>query len=161
MKTYAQEAIERKIFVINSENKTIEETNLFDWVMLSAQGTTSPIGAVDELFYEEVIVKMFQCDGEKPITESDYEHLVSEDDKKYYREIGSITTHCVKLWGFGSGNSAKTVDTFDTVEEADNFIFESIMKFDFENDASRSTVYFYSAYDAQIFLDEENGENEN
>jgi len=120
MNITVEEAKNEKIFVI--ENGEIVETNLFDFVMISAEMTTSPRGAENKLHVREV-------------------------------ETEERTEYQVWTWGF-RGQYPKLIETFTSLEEAENDIFSRTMKYDFNSDDQRLTLYFYDFDEAFAYLAE-------
>jgi hypothetical protein len=104
-----KEAQNEVIYTINSDLR-IEENNLYDFVMESAEKTTSPRG-----------VEM----------------------KLHIRENQEEGTFDVYNWGF-RGQNLTLVQSFDTEEEAEDFIFERTFQYDFIADDQRNTCYFYT-----------------
>jgi hypothetical protein len=123
--TSIQHARNSRIFVI--ENETIVETNLYDHVMESAKEVTSPRGIWNEYFSEEIMVNDDQ----------------GEPVEKY----------AVKQW-LGGGQKLMTVHIYDTWEEAEDYVFERIYKFDFQKDDQRDTFFFNTREEAEKELND-------
>lgn len=127
----ANEAKQTKIWVI--ENGLPTETNLYDFVMESAEETTSPRGVCNKLHIREI---------EQDCSCIDDEGCFCEGCEKCYK--GRELVYEVWDWGF-RGQYPTQVDTFDTEEEAENFIYQRTYDFDFSDEINRDTRYFYSA----------------
>jgi hypothetical protein len=115
------------------------KTNLYDFVMLSAEETTSPRGVENKLHIREI-------EQDCSCIDEDGQH--SEDCNKCYR--GCELVYSVYDWGW-RGQNLKHVETFETLEEAETFIFNQTLRYDFENECNRSTFYADSA--AEILAD--------
>lgn len=124
----ANEAKQTKIWVIENDSPT--ETNLYDFVMESAEETTSPRGVCNKLHIREV---------EQDCSCIDEDGNFEEDCKKCYR--GCELVYQVWDWGF-RGQYPTQVETFDTEEEAEDFIYNRTYDYDFSNDCNRNTRYF-------------------
>jgi hypothetical protein len=122
MKT-ALQAQNTEIFVI--EDNKVEKTNLYDFVMISASETTSPVGIMPHM------------------------HIRHEDYFCRYGRLNSVNNdeghYEVWLWGH-SGNGSTFVQEFETESEAEDFIFERTYLYDFEKDDQRDTC-FYESYE--------------
>jgi len=101
-----------KIFVINADNK-VEETTLYDWVMISEDITTTPLGCGARM------------------------HHRKNDDGNF--EIWS--------WGINGNNPKYAGETFETEEEADDYLFQLVFDFELAKDDQRSTFYAHSYAD--------------
>lgn len=115
----------------------VNETNLFDFVMESAEETTSPRGVERKWHVRE---KEQQCS----CYDEENETFDPECEKCYE---GTEIVYQVCSWGIGNW-SPKVIMTFDTEEEAADFLFDRIYKYDFLNDDQRDTEYFSSEEDA-------------
>lgn len=119
-----KEAKETKVFVIN--NNEIEETNLYDHIMVSAEETTSPRGVENKLHVREKYEDVFDQNGEL-----------------------ECQNQCFEVWTWGfRGQYPKFIERFETPEDAENDIFERTFNYDFENDCNRNTQYFETYDDA-------------
>lgn len=154
--TTAQEAKNMAIFVI--ENGEVEKTNLFDHVMASATEVTSPRGIWNKIFVEEVEIEKYRRLGtESSITEDEYNNL-SEEEQENYESIG-VFNYAVKEWRQPYINGAKTIELFDTEEEADNECFRLHEAYDFAKDDQRDTQYWMTDAEAMSELEESNSNN--
>lgn len=110
----------------------IASSNLYDFVMQSAEETTSPRGA-------EMKLHIRHSDYPSPRFAA---HLAvpAEED-----------TFEVWTWG-ASGRHPQLIESFDTEEEAVDFIFERIYQYDFLPDDQRNTCYFDSEEEAMSEL---------
>jgi len=144
MKITAKEARETKIYFIKKEGKSIpriirgrqigyefnitklsiEEDDLYSFVMESAEQGTNPDGAGNKLFIREV---------EKDVSDND-------DDFDFETKFE------VRRWN-RSGSSL--IFVFDTEEEAEDCLFEIIYKYDFLDDDQRNTTFFYTIEEAE------------
>jgi hypothetical protein len=137
--TTVKEAKEQKIFVIDSSNG-VEETNLYDFVMESAEETTSPVGVMNKL------------------------HIRHEDYSCRYGQLDSVNNDegLFEVWMWGpSGHGSQFVDSFETEEAAEDFIFQRTYDYDFLSDDQRNTMYFDSYEEAmqdviQLYAEENN-----
>lgn len=124
--TTAQEAKDQIIYVI--ENGEVEATNLYDHVMASATEVTSLIGVSNQIFVEEV--------------------EILEDGMEE-----AIIKYAVKDWGRNAHNrTAKTIELFDTEEEAEDECFRLHETYDFANDDQRDTQYWSTKEEAEQAL---------
>ena len=148
MKNSVKEAKETKIFTINyvSENRkavdaSIEESNLYDFVMKSAEETTSPRGIENKLHIKEVEKECDCCqeDGD------------AKKDCEKCEGYGFIKSYDVYCWGF-SGHGRDFVASFETEEEAEDEIFSRTYDYDFCSDDSRSTWFSTTIEEAQVEL---------
>lgn len=144
MKNSKQLAEETTIFIVNKN--LIEETNLYDFVMISEDETTSPRGVAPRIFYEKNEQILYRFIDNIVIDEFDYEELNDEDRKFYTIETNEWFE--MRTWGC-TGNREKSLGyRFDTEEEAQNFIYEGIYNFDFQGDCNRRTYYHLTYEDA-------------
>lgn len=152
MNTTAQEAKDMTIYVI--ENGDVEETNLYDHVMASATEVTSPIGVQNRIFVEVVEVEGYlKISAHQSITEGEYNDL-SEQEQEGYESIG-IFKYAIKDWGRNATNRfPKTVELFDTEEEAEDECFRLHEAYDFANDDQRDTQYWLTEDEALADLQE-------
>lgn len=116
----AKQAREIKIYAIDADG--VYKTNLFDFVMESGELTTSPRGVEPKL------------------------HVRSNKH--------SVDNYCdepvYEVWDWGvCGQYPRKVDTFETEEEAEDFVFQRVYQFDFLKDDSRDTQYFEVEEDAE------------
>lgn len=131
----AQEAREDIIFAI--QNNEVVETNLYDFIMASADETTSPDGAERKLHIRHESYNW----GSKG--------LVNNEDGLY--EVWD--------WGF-RGQAPRFLDDFETEEEAEDYIFHLVEEDDFANDDQRDTMYYNTREEAEADLAKMNAENE-
>lgn len=124
-------AKETTIFVINY-NGDVEETNLYDHVMESADKTTSPRGVMTRIFVEEA-----QLDQEGNEVVSDF-----------------TNAWVVKTWGVGGRGPSKIIANFETEEEARDDWFTRIYNFDFQQDDQRDTNYYSTRKEAEKHIAE-------
>lgn len=121
----AKEAKAKTIFFVEEAgdgNYKISTDNLYDFVMMSAEETTSPRGAETKLHIRH---SNYPAPGSAA-------HLAvpAEED-----------TFEVWTWG-ASGRHPQLIESFETEEEAVDFIYERTYQYDFITDDQRSTVYF-------------------
>ena len=151
--TTAQQAKDLVIFVI--ENGEIEATNLYDHVMASATEVTSPRGIWNKIFVEEVEVEKYRKLGtDQSITKEKYNDL-SEDEQENYESIGDFNW-ALKEWKQPYFGGAKTIDLFDSEEEAEDECFRLHETYDFAKDGQRDTWYCHTIEEAQKELQERN-----
>ena len=132
MNTTAKEARENVVYVV--EDGKVVETNLYDHVMKSAEETTTPRGVGMVLHIEE--------------TTADVWEDVLFDGEEASMLVGQETKYNVRRWGH-CGKGSMLLDTFDTEEDADDYIFQNVYENAFARDDHRNT--FYSIYkDAAI-----------
>ncbi|HPI43691.1 MAG TPA: hypothetical protein PLH91_00535 [Tenuifilaceae bacterium] len=92
----------------------VSTDNLYDFVMLSIEETTSPRGV---------------------------------EPKLHIRENGED----LEVWTWGTrGQFPKLIDSFKTLEDAEDFIFNKTFEYDFSNDNNRSTLYFDTQEEAEL-----------
>ena len=133
----ANEAKKTRVWVM--ENGKPTQTDLYSFVMESAEMTTSPRGVENKLHIREV-------EQDCSCVDEDGQH--SEDCEKCYR--GCQLVYSVYDWGF-RGQYLKHVETFETYEEAEDFIFQQTWRYDFDKECNRSTFYADSA--AELLAD--------
>ena len=121
-----KEAEETKIFVIGSNG--VEETNLYEFVMISAEETTSPRGVETKLHIRH--------SGYDAPRFASYAAYPNEED-----------VYEVWNWGF-RGQNPSIIDGFETEAEAEDFIFQRTYDYDFSKDDQRDTNYYYSYEEA-------------
>jgi hypothetical protein len=127
----ANEAKNTVIWVMDEDKPT--QTNLYDFVMLSAEQTTSPRGVENKLHIREI-------ERECSCVDEDGQH--SEDCNKCYN--GCELVYSVYDWGF-RGQYLRLVETFETEAEAEDYIYTKTWEYDFNNECNRSTFYADSA----------------
>ncbi len=111
------------IFVI--ENGEVEQTNLFDHVMGSATEVTSPRGIWNKIFVEEA--EILEDGTEEPAIK-----------------------WAIKDWGRNAHNRIpKTIELFDTQDDAEDECFRLHEAHDFHKDDQRDTRYWHSKEEAQ------------
>lgn len=135
----AKEAKQTKIWVM--ENGLPTETNLYDFVMESAEQTTSPRGVCNKLHIREI---------ERDCSCLDDEGCFDALCKKCYK--GCELVYQVWDWGFRV-QYPREVETFETEEEAEDFIYTRTYDYDFSNEINRDTRYFNTPIElvAEIF----------
>ena len=178
-----KEAMNQEVFVIN-QNGEIEKTVLYDHIMLSADTTTTPSGVGSREFIEHDVVHIdkknvldvnkYEYDREDFDSQEEYElaiikaHIedldydysflrnVSKSDLKEDGNYLTLEVFYVSTWGVGGNNyrSGKFDYCFKTEDEAEDYLFDSVYKYDFETDDQRSTQWFDSIEDAEAFLSE-------
>lgn len=129
----ANGAKQTKIWVM--ENGLPTETNLYEFVMESAEQTTSPRGVCNKLHIREI---------EQDCSCVDDEGCFDDDCKKCLH--GCELVYQVWDWGF-RGQYPQRVETFETEEEAEDFIYCRTYDFDFSNDVNRDTRYYNTPID--------------
>ena len=133
----AAEAKKTMVWVMENDKPT--QTDLYSFVMESAEMTTSPRGVENKLHIREI-------EQECSCVDEGGQH--SEDCQKCYK--GCELVYSVYDWGF-RGQYLKHVETFETYEEAEDFIFQQTWSYDFDQDCNRSTFYADSA--AELLAD--------
>ena len=108
------------------EEGKIVETTLYDHVVASADEVTSPRGIMTKIFVEE-----FQEPSGK---------------------LEDTTMWALNEW---NGSKIKTLDVYDTEEEAEDEWFSRIYKYDFSRDDQRDTRFFHTMDEAQMQLEED------
>lgn len=120
------EAENTKTFVIEHQN--VIETNLYDFVMKSIDETTSPVGVMPRIHVRH---ESFSCSY-------GLRNRVNNNEGKY------------EVWSWGvSGNNSSFIEEFETREEAENYIFQLVFKYDFISDDQRDTSYYFSIQEAE------------
>ncbi|GEM_PF-3279467 len=132
-KTYAKETItlnNGRVIELNrlqDYDLKVVETNLFDFVMQSAEETTSPVGVMPKL------------------------HIRHEDFQCRYGRLNAVNNNdgLYEVWNWGpSGNGSHFIDVFETKAEAEDFIFNRTYDYDFNNDDQRNTQFFFTREEA-------------
>lgn len=114
-----------------TEGFTIESDNLYDFVMKSAEETTSPVGVMPKL------------------------HIRHEDYSCRYNKINDVNNSegLYEVWIWGPSGSGQTLlDSFETEEEAEDYIFDRTYEYDFATDDQRDTTFYYTIEEAQSEL---------
>jgi len=126
----------------------IEEDNEFSFVMNYAEETTSPRGVEDKLHIREKNGSIYQLLSDKDvfITETEFEDLSNEDQDLYEYYGESVIAYEVWNWGT-NGNNPHMVDSFETEEEAEDYIYDATYNYDYQNSANYRQ-YFESKEDA-------------
>jgi len=128
----AQEAKRKEIFVIEGFEE-IKKTNLYDFVMESAEETTSPRGIENCL---HILPRELDCPNE---------------DCDRHCEIcngtGIRVIYEVRLWVAQS--HSVLVEEFETREEAENQVFQTTFQIDFANDCNRRTDFYEKKEEAE------------
>ncbi len=123
---------------IESYDLRITNDNLYDFIMQSAEETTSPRGVENKLHIREKEQECSCWDEEKD--------TYDVKCKKCYK--GTELVYQVWDWGF-RGQYPKLIDTFDTESEADDFILNKTYQYDFCNDDRRNTIFFDTIEEAK------------
>lgn len=139
----AKQARETKIFFLEQINQQgnlrVAETSLYDFVMESAEETTSPRGNERKLHIRET---ERQCSCWDTKVEDDFD----PDCEKCYQGTEIV----FKVWDWGPmGQRPRVLETCNTEEEAEDYIFQRVYEYDFMRDDQRDTEYFYSEYEAK------------
>lgn len=149
--TPAQEAQETTVFFIEKER--IEETNLYDFIMLSQDETTTPRGVGPKLFidkYEEIVY--INTLDNTVIDEFDYDDL--DDRFRVNYQMETKEQYKVLEW-HPNGKSHPVSFDWGSEEDAINLIYESVRDYDFQGECNRRTDYYLSYDDAFDQLIEE------
>ena len=120
------------------EGYSVGPINEYDFIMQSAEETTSPRGVEMKLHVRE---KERQCS-----CYNEDEDTFNENCEKC--DHGTELVYEVWDWGF-RGQYPKKVDTFETEEEAEDFIFQRTYEYDFMRDDQRDTTYFDTKEEAE------------
>ena len=141
------EAKETIIYFV--KNNEVEESNLYDFVMESVDETTSPRGVEPRLFYEEIkqISYISNVDNTK-ISEYDYELLDNEKTINFDYFGEEILEYRIYSWGCTGNKKTSVGVSFETEEEAEDYLFNRVYDYDFQGDCNRSTYYHNSEGDA-------------
>lgn len=126
MKMSAKEAKETIIFAI--EDDQIYSEPLYDFVMKSAEETTSPVGVMTKL------------------------HIRHEDYSCSYGKRNAVNNSegLYEVWIWGPwGNGQTFLDSFETEEEAEDYIFNRTYEYDFATDDQRDTTFYYTIEEAE------------
>ena len=130
----ANEAKKTIIFFVESRNGeySIESNNLYDFVMQSAEETTSPRGAERQLH----------------IRHSNY-----PASRSYAHKAVPTEEDTFEVWTWGaSGRHPQLIESFDTEDAAEDFIYQRTFEYDFLSDDQRPTGYFDTEEDAMSEL---------
>jgi hypothetical protein len=125
----AAEAKAKNIFVI--ENDEVVQTNLYDFVMESAEETTSPRGVENKLHIDEAEVDANYEIGEEEI-------------------IDTVTEYRLMEWQ--ANGKALHLAAFEKESEAQDALFTAIYKCDFLPDDQRDTFYAFTKEEAEAEL---------
>lgn len=109
----------------------IEETNLSDFVMESAEETTTPRG-VGRKWHIREVEQQCSCWNED-------EDTFDPECKKCFH--GTEVVYQVWDWGF-RGQFPKMIESFDYEDDANDFIYDRTYEFEFLTDDQRDTSYF-------------------
>ena len=111
---------------------------------------------------KETIVFIINYKGE--IVETTlYDHVIKSADEttsprgvmtRIFVEEIEADHYAVKSWGVGGRGPAKTIDTFNTEEEARDNWYSRIYNFDFMADDQRDTNYYLTRAEAEQHLAE-------
>ncbi|MEO7016540.1 MAG: hypothetical protein ABI067_08345 [Leifsonia sp.] len=157
MKTTAKQAQATKVYFIDYNDMTIDSDSLYNFVMESAEETTSPRGVMNKLFLQEKEIGLYQnIDDNEVIIEKEYNEL-NEKEKDNYKYLGNTVKYQVRYW---MGSQSKVVEEFDSEEDAEDLIFERTYDFDFMPDDQRNTNYFLLKEEAEQDLAERISEQE-
>jgi len=133
MNITAKQAQETEIFYIDSTYKRgelidfkIDSDNLYNFVMRSAEETTSPVGVMGKL------------------------HIRHEDYSCRYGLLNSVKNDESKyeVWKWESNSKGTFYEEFETEEEADDYVFDMVYNYDFAKDDQRNTCYYDSEQEA-------------
>lgn len=109
------------------EDVDVVTENLFDFIWASVEETTSPRGVAPKLHIRVNGVCNTVC--------GDYQN---EEDC------------CIEVWTWGvGGNNPHFIQEFQTISEAEDFLFEKCYDYDFQNECNRSTFYTEDFEEAQ------------
>jgi hypothetical protein len=122
----------RSTVIFFIENGKIESDSLYNFVIESAEECTSPRGIMTKIFVEE------------------FEEV--EDHEEY----GIVTVQKWGLFNWLAGQKKTLVESYDTLEEAEDEWLTRIYKYDFLEDDQRDTMYYASIEEAQKELSERN-----
>lgn len=121
---------------------TIEQVNLAEHIMMSAEETTSPRGVENKLHVREVSE---QCE-------------CYDTDTEVYKKgcptcggYGEVIKHQVCEWG-PSGHGLHRFEIFDTKEEANEEIFRCVYEYYFFKDDQRDISYYDTEEEAREYL---------
>lgn len=129
MEISKEEAKRINIYVVDDTD--IVETKLYDFVMLSVDETTSPVGVMPRIHVRH---ENFSCSY-------GLRNRVNNNEGNY------------EVWTWGvKGNNPSFIEEFETREEADNYIFQLVFKYDFISDDQRDTSYYFSVQEAESEL---------
>lgn len=137
----AKEARGQEIFVIETKRGelVVESTNLYDFVMISMEELTTRDGVQGKYFVNEKEQDCSCYDEEDECFDSDCEKCLGHGFEIVYNAMS---------WNRGN-RGAEILDTFDTEEEADDYIFDRVYKYDFSSDDQRSTTYYSTEEEAK------------
>ena len=127
----SKEQIGKREFTRNkfiTEGFTIESDDLYSFVIKSTKETTSPIGVMSKL------------------------HIRHEDYSCSYGKRNAVNNseglYEVWIWG-ASGNGQTFLDSFETEEEAEDYIFNRTYEYDFMTDDQRDTTFYSTIEEAE------------
>lgn len=134
---------ETKIYYLVNNNGAyhIETDNEYNFIMESAEETTSPRGIEMKLHIEEI---EYFCDCDK-------ESGAFNKECRECEGTGIYLTYDVYDWGC-RGQDNHFVKSFETEEEAEDYIFNKTCEYDFIPDDQRDTMYFNTIDEAEIEL---------
>jgi hypothetical protein len=125
--------------------------NLYDWVMASAEETTSPRGVENKLHVSEERYDVYQSiNDKKEVTGDEYDDM-DEEEQMEYEFKGEASQYIVEEWL--SNGKTRRIEKFFTEEEADDYIFQMVYDYDFHSDDQRHTEYYATEAEAQAEAD--------
>jgi hypothetical protein len=146
MATTCKEATELKGFAYN-ENGEIEATTYAEHVLRSASECTHHTGIMPCYSVEEITGDIYKTAAGEEITEDQYNDLSEEDqDECVYLGEGTIKWATVSRSSHQRGYSID--QEFETEDEASDYWFNQIEKYDFDRDDRRDTSFFYTIEEA-------------
>jgi len=124
------------VFVIDGSSNdelTVKSVNLYDFVMESVDETTTPRGVAPRVHIRVNNRVEWWLDDETTNTIN-----------------GGEDIETIELWTWGATGShpSFTGFAFETIEEAEDYLFDRIYNYDFDRDCSRNTCYYNSEDEA-------------
>lgn len=114
-----------------TEGFTIESDDLYNFVIKSTEETTSPVGVMSKL------------------------HIRHEDYSCSYGKRNAVKNSegLFEVWSWGAtGNGQRFIESFETEDQAEDFIFQHTFEYDFLTDDQRDTTFYYTIEEAQSEL---------
>ena len=115
--------------------------------------TTAKQAQATEIFFVESTFRKgklvdFKVEGDNLYDFVMKSQTLGETGSLFVKENEEEETFEVRRFGF-RGNGSKVITTFETEEEAEDYVFNSVYDYDFYKDDQRDTQYFYTEEDAE------------
>jgi hypothetical protein len=140
-----KESKETTVFAIDKDG--VYQVNLYDFIMESAEETTTPHG-VDKIDYvRELLGDVYKHENGNLINEYEY-NLLEDEDKDNYSFFGEAPIKWELRKWIGHGSKSILSMDYDNEEDAQQALFEANI-YDFEKDDQRDTSYYLTEGEAK------------